>query len=146
MTTGDEKQRAVIERATTELPADERILAVYLIGSYGSGQADRFSDVDVHLVVTDDSVDWFTEHWDDVLRKVSGPTVLADPIPGLVGGLGITADWLHVDLVVHPLEAFDRFQYDGSGCCSTATARCSRTATSPRPAAALVSRTGRPHR
>jgi predicted nucleotidyltransferase len=113
MTTGDEKQQAVIERSTTELPADERILAVYLVGSYGSGQADRFSDVDVHLVVTDDSVDWFKEHWDDVLRKVSGPTVLADPIPGLVGGLGITADWLHVDLVIHPLESFDRFQYDG---------------------------------
>src|SRR5262245_51448306 len=113
MTTGDERQQAIIERAAKELPVDERILAVYLIGSYGSGQADRFSDVDVHLVVTDDSVDWFRDHWADVLRKLSGPTVLADAIPGLIGGLGITPDWLHVDLVVHPLGSFDRFQYDG---------------------------------
>ena len=113
MTTGDKKQQAVIKRSTSDLPTDQRILAVYLVGSYGSGQADRFSDVDVHLVVTDDSVEWFKEHWDDVLRKISGPTVLADPIPGLVGGLGITPDWLHVDLIVHPLGSFDRFQYDG---------------------------------
>lgn len=113
METGDERQRLVIERARELLPADERILAVYLIGSYATGAADRFSDVDVHLVVTDDSTEWFREHWDDVLRELTGPTVLADRLPGMIGGLGITADWLHVDLIVHPLAAFDRFQYDG---------------------------------
>ncbi|WP_460664702.1 aminoglycoside 6-adenylyltransferase [Kribbella swartbergensis] len=95
------------------LPEDERILGVYLVGSYGSGQADRFSDVDVHCVVADDAVDWFDENWADVLRKITGPTVLADRIPGITGGLGITPDWLHVDLVIHALSSFDRFQYDG---------------------------------
>ena len=113
MTTGDDRQREVIARARDLLPADDRILAVYLIGSYGTDQADRFSDVDVHLVVTDDSIDWFEQHWDDVLRKLTGPTVHTDRVPGLIGGLGITADWLHVDLIAHPLAAFDRFQYDG---------------------------------
>lgn len=95
------------------MPEDERVLAVYLIGSYATGAADQYSDVDVHLVVTDDSAKWFAEHWDDVLRKLAGPTVLTDGLPGLIGGLGITADWLHVDLIVHPLESFDRDQYDG---------------------------------
>jgi predicted nucleotidyltransferase len=95
------------------LPEDDRILGVYLIGSYGSGEADRFSDVDVHCVVTDDSLGWFEQNWADVLRTLAGPTVLADRIPGLVGGLGITPDWLHVDLVIHPLASFDRCQYDG---------------------------------
>jgi predicted nucleotidyltransferase len=113
VTTGDERQQAVITRAGEVLRGDERVLAVYLIGSYATGAADRFSDVDVHLVVTDDSTEWFKEHWDDVLRELAGPTVLADRLPGLIGGLGITADWLHVDLIVHPLAAFDRFQYDG---------------------------------
>jgi predicted nucleotidyltransferase len=111
--TGDELQQAAIGRAREVLPEDERILAVYLIGSYGTGEADRFSDVDVHLVVTDESLEWFEENWADVLRKVAGPTVLADRVPGLIGGLGITADWLHVDLIVHPLKSFDRFGYDG---------------------------------
>ena len=113
MGTGDERQQEVIARARKLLPEDERILAVYLIGSYGTAQADRFSDVDVHLVVGDDSAEWFEQHWDDVLRKLTGPTVLTDRVPGLIGGLGITADWLHVDLFAHPLSSFDRFQYDG---------------------------------
>ncbi|MEU4288830.1 aminoglycoside 6-adenylyltransferase [Kribbella sp. NPDC026596] len=113
MATGDERQQLVIERAREVLPGDGRVLAVYLSGSYGTGEADRFSDVDVHLVVTDESVGWFEEHWDDVLRELAGPTVFADKLPGLIGGLGITADWLHVDLIVHPLKSFDRLQYDG---------------------------------
>ncbi|WP_427886636.1 nucleotidyltransferase domain-containing protein [Kribbella sp. GL6] len=113
MTAGDEQQQAVIKRAAELLPADERVLGVYLIGSYATGAADRFSDVDVHLVVTDDSTDWYTEHWDDVLRELTGPTVWADRLPGMIGGLGITPDWLHVDLIIHPLAGFDRFQYDG---------------------------------
>jgi predicted nucleotidyltransferase len=103
----------VIVRARDLLPEDERVLAVYLIGSYATGAADRYSDVDVHLVVTDDSAEWFAEHWGDVLRKLTGPTVLADGLPGMIGGLGITADWLHVDLIVHPLGSFVRDQYDG---------------------------------
>jgi hypothetical protein len=67
----------------------------------------------VHCVVADDAVDWFEENWADVLRKITGPTVLTDRIPGITGGLGITADWLHVDLVIHSRSSFDRFQYDG---------------------------------
>ncbi|MFI5691951.1 nucleotidyltransferase domain-containing protein [Kribbella sp. NPDC051586] len=113
MATGDVRQQAVIARAREVLPGNERVLGVYLIGSYATGAADRYSDVDVHLVVTDDSVEWFREHWDDVLRELTGPTVLTDVVPGLIGGLGITADWLHVDLFMHPLESFDRLQYDG---------------------------------
>lgn len=114
MMAGDGRQQAVISRAAELLPRDERVLAVYLIGSYATGAADRFSDVDVHLVVTDDSTEWYREHWDDVLRELTGPTVWADRLPGLIGGLGITADWLHVDLIIHPLAAFDRLQYDGA--------------------------------
>ncbi|MFG1818559.1 aminoglycoside 6-adenylyltransferase [Kribbella sp. NPDC049174] len=111
--TGDAGQQRVIERARTILPADERILAVYLAGSYGSGEADRFSDVDVHCVVTDESAAWFEEHWAESMALITGPTVLTDRIPGLIGGLAITPDWLHVDLVIHPLAGFDRLQYDG---------------------------------
>ncbi|WP_329005046.1 aminoglycoside 6-adenylyltransferase [Kribbella sp. NBC_00709] len=111
--TGDERQQGVIARAQEVLPADERVLGVYLIGSYATGAADRFSDVDVHLVVTDESIAWFEEHWTDVLRELAGATVLTDVVPGLIGGLGITEDWLHVDLFMHPLASFDRLQYDG---------------------------------
>lgn len=114
VTTGDDRQQQVIERARAILPTDERVLAIYLIGSYATGTADRFSDVDVHCVVTDDTLGWYVENWADVLRSFTGPTVLTDRIPGIAcGGLGITPDWVHVDLVIHPLGSFDRFQYDG---------------------------------
>jgi predicted nucleotidyltransferase len=113
METEDERHTVVIRRARELLPEDERILAVYLIGSYGTGEADRFSDVDVHLVVTDESLTWFEEQWADVLRRLTGPTVFTERLPGIAGGLGITPDWVHVDLIAHPLTAFDRFQHDG---------------------------------
>ncbi|MFI5710723.1 nucleotidyltransferase domain-containing protein [Kribbella sp. NPDC051620] len=109
----DPRQQLVIERARALLPEDERILGVYLIGSYGTGEADEFSDVDVHCVVTDESAPWFEQHWTEPLTTIAGPTVLADGLPGLIGGLGITPDWLHVDLLFHSLATFDRFQYDG---------------------------------
>lgn len=110
---GVARQQLVIERARTLLPEDERILAVYLIGSHGSDQADEFSDVDVHCVVTDESMPWFEQHWTEPLATIAGPTVFTDRVPGLIGGLGITADWLHVDLFISSPTSFDRLQYDG---------------------------------
>ncbi|MFI5732584.1 aminoglycoside 6-adenylyltransferase [Kribbella sp. NPDC051587] len=113
MGSGDERYDVMIQRAREVLPADDRVLAVYLIGSYATGAEDRFSDLDVHLVVTDASIGWFEEHWDDVLRDLAGPTVFTERLGTLAGGLGITPDWLHLDLIAHPLASFDRFQYDG---------------------------------
>lgn len=110
---GLDRQALVIERARTLLPADDRVLAVYLIGSHGSGEADEFSDVDVHCVVTDESLPWFDQHWTEPLATIAGPLVFTDGVPGLIGGLGITADWLHVDLFITSPATFDRRQYDG---------------------------------
>ncbi|WP_405063608.1 aminoglycoside 6-adenylyltransferase [Kribbella sp. NBC_01505] len=113
MGSGDERYDVMIQRARELFPADDRVLACYLIGSYATGAEDRFSDLDLHLVVTDASIGWFEQHWDDVLRELSGPTVFTERLGTLAGGLGITPDWLHVDLIAHPLASFDRFQYDG---------------------------------
>ncbi|MEV8377002.1 aminoglycoside 6-adenylyltransferase [Kribbella sp. NPDC056861] len=109
----DTGQQLVIERARTLLPEDDRILAVYLIGSHATGEADEFSDVDVHCVVTDESAPWFEHHWTVPLATIADPTVFTDHLPGLIGGLGITPAWLHVDLFFHPQSTFDRLQYDG---------------------------------
>jgi hypothetical protein len=109
----DSGQQLVMERARTLLPEDERILAVYLIGSHATGEADEFSDVDVHCVVTDESAPWFEQHWTMPLATITGPTVFTDQLPGLIGGLGITPAWLHVDLFFHSRATFDRHEYDG---------------------------------
>ncbi|HEY1174800.1 MAG TPA: nucleotidyltransferase domain-containing protein [Phytomonospora sp.] len=105
-------QRAVIDRARTVLPADERVLGVFLIGSHASGENDDYSDVDLHVVIADDAVASFRESFAEVLTELAGPLVLADPIPGLIGGLGITEDWLHVDLVAHPLSEYEPGDYE----------------------------------
>ncbi|MEV0651317.1 nucleotidyltransferase domain-containing protein [Phytomonospora sp. NPDC050363] len=105
-------QEAVIARARTQLPRDERVLGVFLIGSHASGENDAYSDVDLHLVVTDASAESFRTGFAAVLEALAGPLVLADPIPGLLGGLGITEDWLHVDLVVHSRSEYDPAAYE----------------------------------
>ncbi|GLZ81349.1 hypothetical protein Afil01_61560 [Actinorhabdospora filicis] len=106
----DPRQAAVIDRARTVLPQDERVLAVYLVGSHASHEDDAYSDVDVHVVVTDEAAE--TYDFATAMESIAGRLVLTDGIPGLSGGLGITPDWLHVDLIVHPLSEYDPDDYE----------------------------------
>lgn len=103
----DAPQRNLIERAKTVVADDDRILAAWLVGSYATGQADAYSDVDLHCLISDESADWFREHWADTARELVGPTVLAESLPGMIGGLCLTPDWLHLDLIMHPRSEFD---------------------------------------
>ncbi len=99
-------QARLIERATEVARSDERILAAWLAGSFATGTADAFSDIDLHCVISDDSAAWFRDHWADLARQIS-PLVLASPLPGLIGGYAITPEWLHIDVVMHPAGQFD---------------------------------------
>jgi hypothetical protein len=92
----DAPQRALIERARTVVAGDDRILAAWLAGSYATGQADAYSDVDLHCMITEDSATWFAEHWPETAAGIAGPLVLASGLPGLIGGYALTADWLHL--------------------------------------------------
>jgi hypothetical protein len=56
-----ELQHAFIDRLTTAAQADVRIRAAWLEGSFGKGIADRWSDVDAHLLVEPDALDEFRE-------------------------------------------------------------------------------------
>lgn len=103
----DAPQRALIERARTVVAEDDRILAAWLAGSYASGQADAYSDVDLHFMITEDSATWFADHWPETAAEIAGPLVLASSLPGLIGGYALTADWLHLDLVLHPAATLD---------------------------------------
>jgi hypothetical protein len=90
----------MIDKACAVAAADDRILAAWLGGSFAAGTADAFSDIDLHCAITDESADWFAGHWTDIARQIT-PLVLAAPIPGVLGGMVITPEWLHVDLVFH---------------------------------------------
>jgi hypothetical protein len=117
-----EPQRNLIERAKVVAADDGRILAAWLVGSFATGQADAYSDVDLHCLISDESADWFREHWAETATAMAGPLVLARPIPGTIGGVCLTPDWLHLDLILHARSEFDPHTvagleplYDSSG-------------------------------
>jgi hypothetical protein len=101
----DQEQRAIIERATAVLHADSRVLAAWLAGSYARGNADVYSDVDVHCLVTDDSADWFRDHWARIAGDIM-PVLMHQSIPGVAGGLALSPAWQHLDLIFTALSDF----------------------------------------
>lgn len=101
-------QQSLIDRAPEILAADDRILAAWLVGSFATGRADAYSDIDLHCLITDDSAEWFRRHWAQTAAELAGPLVLAQDLsPAMIGGYAITPDWLHLDLVLHPRSSLD---------------------------------------
>jgi hypothetical protein len=96
------QQRELIERATEAAAADDRILAAFLGGSFADGTADAYSDVDLHVVVEDDT----TYRWTDLANAIA-LMVHTKSIHGIVGGYAITEDWQHLDVVVHARAGFE---------------------------------------
>jgi hypothetical protein len=89
------EQQTIITRAASLALSDERIEAAWLAGSFGTGRADDYSDIDLHLLVPS------SFSWRDFARSLA-PSVLLMPIPGVDGGVLITPEWTHVDIVCHP--------------------------------------------
>lgn len=104
---GLEPQREAVERARRVVAADERIMAAWVVGSLATGEADAYSDVDLQCLIVDESADWYRQHWRELVTKIVGSLVLAESLPGLIGGYTMTPDWLHVDLVLHRQSDLD---------------------------------------
>jgi hypothetical protein len=102
----DREQRAIIERATAALQADSRVLAAWLAGSYARGNADVYSDVDIHCLITDDSADWFRDHWPQMAGEIM-PVLMHHSIPGVAGGFVLSPAWQHLDLIFNAVSDFD---------------------------------------
>lgn len=98
--------RASLTALVAACAKDHAVRAAWVGGSLARGTADDWSDIDLHLLVTDP---------DEFGRGIAGwfartmPTVLADPIPGVPGGfLFVTPDWIHVDVIVHGCTDFSQ--------------------------------------
>lgn len=99
-----EPQLALVEHATEVLRGDDRVIAAWLAGSFATGEADPWSDVDIHCCVHDDVPG---EAWRDVLASIT-PTVLATALPPPVaGGYALTPEWVHVDILLRRRSEFD---------------------------------------
>jgi hypothetical protein len=106
-------QEALITRAVEVLREDDRVLAAWLVGSFAVGEADPWSDIDLHFLVTDAGADHLKESWRDLLHRIT-PTVMSQPFyPGSDGGYSITPDWVHIDLAFYRESVLDPKTVEG---------------------------------
>ncbi|MCB9161085.1 MAG: nucleotidyltransferase domain-containing protein [Caldilineaceae bacterium] len=96
-----EMQQRFIDDVTRAVETDARVLAAWLEGSYGRGDADRFSDVDLHLLLAPATADDFragAEEWLGALRPLVLYRLMFDG--AMINALdeeGLRLDiWLHV--------------------------------------------------
>ena len=99
-------QTHFIESLITAASADPRIRAAWLGGSYGKGIADRWSDVDAHLLIDPAQIDDFragVRGWLEELR----PLVLYRLLFGGEMVNAMTDEGLRVDVWLHAGESAD---------------------------------------
>lgn len=78
-------------------------------GSLANGVGDVYSDLDLNLVVEDDTIDFWRDHWSDTLERCTGKLILASDLGRpIIGGFALTQAWEHVDFIVHPRSTFQQ--------------------------------------
>jgi hypothetical protein len=97
-------QRELIERVKRVLGRDDRVLGVWLVGSYARGTNDQFSDVDLWVVVDPADVDRFCDDWPRICDEIA-PTVFRRRIGDRPIFNQITPDWLRFDVSVGTPDA-----------------------------------------
>jgi hypothetical protein len=114
-------QKALIRRARHVLSSDDRVLGVWLAGSFARGTDDQFSDVDLWVVVNQDDIDGFCDDW-PVLSDEIAPTVLRQRVGDKPTFTQVTPEWLRFDVSIgSPADVDNRTSstvrplYDPSG-------------------------------
>ena len=105
-------QEALIARARDVFSADERVVAAYLVGGFAIGQGDAWSDVDLQCLVRDDAEQEVASSWREIANAIA-PTAYIQPFAGTTGGVCITPEWLHFDVVFHAASSVDPKTVDG---------------------------------
>jgi len=106
-------QEALINRACEVFQADDRVLAAYLVGGFAVGTGDAWSDVDLQCIIADEATDDLTATWQELANAIA-PTAYIQPFGFIIGGVCITPDWLHFDLVCNPRSSLDPKTVEGT--------------------------------
>ena len=123
----------VVTSAAEQLPREPGVVSAWIGGSLATGVGDIYSDVDLNLVVEDDTIDFWRTHWSDVLERCAGRLILAGDLgEPIIGGFALTEAWEHVDVIVHARSVFQQPAsnlpiYDPDDLLVPATARSSAT-------------------
>jgi hypothetical protein len=60
----------ILNRAVALLSEDSRVLGIYLAGSFAMGSPDKWSDIDLYIIVANGEVDGALQRHHDVFGKV----------------------------------------------------------------------------
>lgn len=74
----DRAQTALIEKFTAACQADNRVVAAFLGGSFVSGTADEYSDLDLYLVTREDDYQGFLNNRQEFMRQLGTPVFAED--------------------------------------------------------------------
>ena len=88
--------KAFADKATS----DVRVLGTWLEGSFAKGTADRYSDIDIHLLVTEESKATFQQELESWLSDIQPLVLFKDTFPGQMMTC-ITTAGLRVDVWLH---------------------------------------------
>ncbi len=88
---------ALVDKAAS----DAHILASWLEGSFGRGAADRYSDIDIHLLVAKENKEAFQQGLESWLSDIQPLVLFRDTFPGqmitCITTIGLRLDvWIHV--------------------------------------------------
>jgi predicted nucleotidyltransferase len=69
---------ALLERIVQEIESDTRVAAAWLAGSIGRGEADAWSDLDLHLAIDTDHLARFLAERETFYRRVGHPILIQE--------------------------------------------------------------------
>lgn len=90
-------QHSLIARVVDGFGGDPRIAGLFLSGSFGTGTADQFSDVDFLAIADTAEHEGLAADWRKALEAIA-PIVHFNRLPHALVLNAITDDWLRVDL------------------------------------------------
>jgi len=106
--------QVLVDRFIAACELDNRIVAAFLGGSYASGTADRYSDLDLYIIISDDAFDDFNANRNDFLHLLGEPIFIEHfNIPNLVfyifadgteGELGIGSECEYINIHSGPYD------------------------------------------
>ena len=92
-----------LARLEKQIENDSRIIAAWLEGSLGRGNADRYSDIDLHLLLTDSDLDSFRAGADQWLAAIHPLVLFNTMFDGKMINV-LTVDGLRIDIWLQTAE------------------------------------------
>ena len=101
--------------------SDGRVLGTWLEGSFAKGTADRYSDIDIHLLVAEENKETFQHGLESWLSDIQPLVIFKDTFPGqmmtCITTVGLRVDvWLHTGDTITLERTKVHLLSDAKGC------------------------------